>query len=320
MSPRAYLQGCAGAGWGGLPELQLYSYKTGDYQYRVITSFGCTLLSWASPARNYLIFEQAHYRLASTSSWTCSSWGAWIRMQFEGCLNRDGVARGGMHRRRRHDQDRDHGRPPLRLVPARRARSRSSSWDVLSEQELPDRPAHRARSRGRSPQRRCQRDPPSQRDEHGARRDHLQAEQQQPPVPVRDPAQAEAPIRRPVLETMIEGQAYCMVCRRWLDRPHVQSERHRNNLAWFDRMPEEDQFEYLDNVAAEVRQMHRAEDPPQLRPEQPILVPRDLHTVQVGLAQFCILCSRWSDPMHRRGRRHIVNVAALQELDMDTQQ
>ena len=271
MTPRAYLLACAGEGWGGLPELQLYSYKTGDYQYKVITNTGALLLGWMGPTRNYLIFEKEHYSMASTSSWSCSSWCAWIRTQYTDSLNGFSSARGGMHRRRRHDQDRDYRRPPLRLLPARRPRSRSSSWDVLSEQELPDRPGHRERPRGRSPQRRRQHERPERREEDEVRRDHPREEQQPPHEHVRVPAHEEAPARRPVLEAMIAGQVYCMVCRRWLDRPHAQSVRHRNNLAWFDRMPEEDQYEYLDNIAAEVRRMHQAEDPPQLQPEQPLL-------------------------------------------------
>ena len=54
--------------------------------------------------------------------------------------------------------------------------------------------------------------------------------------------------------------------------------------------------------------------------EELILRPRDLHTLQVGMAQFCILCQQWSDEVHRRSRRHVNNVQALQELDPEVQQ
>ena len=99
---------------------------------------------------------------------------------------------------------------------------------------------------------------------------------------------------------------------------------HRGNVQLFDEMDPAAQGDYLERTVERTRRQWQLPEPEREEPRDarrdPLLIPvRDIYTLQVDLAQYCVLCFRWSDPMHRRSRRHLGNIQMLQEMDPEQQ-
>ena len=251
MSPSKYLKTYVEQGWGGVPELQLFSRCAQDCQFEVVD--GNKNLIWSpgpGPKRNRFIFHDEHYKLEAVmqhanganddEEWSCSGQDESLEVPRSG--------RGGMPPRRHRSRSAQRSRVRLTPAPDRRERQDQDEWVRVSP-ERDDQGDRRARPPTLRPARRHRSEPADRRhhredrgddrhheadrrqEVHRPRRDgdfrhdedrqHGQHQQARPRQASPQPRQPDAhldergrPLRRPVLELNHQGRAFCLICRR----------------------------------------------------------------------------------------------------------
>ena len=116
------------------------------------------------------------------------------------------------------------------------------------------------------------------------------------------------------------GADRCILCGKWSNQIHKQTDRHLQPLQWYRSLQHHEQLAFREQREHVTRELFRTlERSPNTLSEaqrayvrENVQMHRIFHPVQ--LHRWCLICSRWSDPVHEASTRHNNQLWQLAQL------